>query len=292
MSFATATESPVAVSAEFSEEESEAPSRVRQTMRPSMIPSIVPSIHPRPARRRPASKTARVRSKNLATPKAAVALRAPRQTVLTVKSRKAQKMRMSDALAAELLTRYSSLVRQIAGGFQRRLPRSVLREDLVAAGMSGLWDAIRRHADRPGESFDWYVRVRIRGAILDELRAQDWLPRRARAAAAEANEAGDMSVTAPSVVRFDDVSEWEQNRSLTAPESNSEAAVEAKFVRENLARAVQQLPERERHIVSAHYFQGVKFKDLGAELGVSEPRISQLHSRAMQRLKGLMHEAA
>jgi RNA polymerase sigma factor for flagellar operon FliA len=199
---------------------------------------------------------------------------------------------MSEALAAELLTRYSSLVRQIAGGFQRRLPRSVLREDLVAAGMSGLWDAIRRHADRPGESFDWYVRVRIRGAILDELRAQDWLPRRARAAAAEANEAGDMSVTAPSVVRFDDVSEWEQNRSLTAPESNSEAAVEAKFVRENLARAVEQLPERERHIVSAHYFQGVKFKDLGAELGVSEPRISQLHSRAMQRLKSLMHEAA
>jgi RNA polymerase sigma factor for flagellar operon FliA len=219
-------------------------------------------------------------------------VRTPRKTALSAKTRNAQKQRMSDALAAELLTRYSSLVRQIAGGFQRRLPRSVLREDLVAAGMSGLWDAIRRHADKPGDSFDWYVRVRIRGAILDELRAQDWLPRRARAAAAEANEAGDMSVTAPSVVRFDDVSEWEQNRSLTAPESNSEAAVEAKFVRETLARAVEQLPERERHIVSAHYFQGVKFKDLGAELGVSEPRISQLHSRAMQRLKSLMNEAA
>jgi RNA polymerase sigma factor for flagellar operon FliA len=291
MTLATAAaESPVSMSAAESthHEESEAPSRVRASMRPSMIPSIIP----RPARRRPTSGAARVRSKNAATPKAAVAVRIPRKTALTAKTRKAQKARMSEALSAELLTRYSSLVRQIAGGFQRRLPRSVLREDLVAAGMSGLWDAIRRHADRPGESFDWYVRVRIRGAILDELRAQDWLPRRARAAAAEANEAGDMSVTAPSVVRFDDVSEWEQNRSLTAPESNSEAAVEAKFVRENLARAVEQLPERERHIVSAHYFQGVKFKDLGAELGVSEPRISQLHSRAMQRLKSLMHEAA
>jgi RNA polymerase sigma factor for flagellar operon FliA len=249
-------------------------------------------LPPRPARRRPASGTQRIRTKNAGLPKAAVAVRIPRKTALTAKTSSAQKQRMTDALAAELLARYSSLVRQIAGGFQRRLPRSVLREDLVAAGMSGLWDAIRRHAEKPGDSFDWYVRVRIRGAILDELRAQDWLPRRARAAAAEANEAGDMSVTAPSVVRFDDVSEWEQNRSLTAPESNSEAAVEAKFVRETLARAVEQLPERERHIVSAHYFQGVKFKDLGAELGVSEPRISQLHSRAMQRLKTLMNEAA
>jgi RNA polymerase sigma factor for flagellar operon FliA len=59
-----------------------------------------------------------------------------------------------------------------------------------------------------------------------------------------------------------------------------------------LARAVDQLPTRERHIVSSHYFRGVKFKDLGAELGVSEPRISQLHSRAMQRLRTIMGEAA
>ena len=286
MSLHTAETHPEAsTSATVSPEHSESSGgRVNNVSRPSLIP--------RPARRHPSSGNARIRSKSAATPRATVAPRAPRATALTAKTRKAQKDRMSDALSAELLARYSSLVRQIAGGFQRRLPRSVLREDLIAAGMSGLWDAIRRHADKPGDSFDWYVRVRIRGAILDELRAQDWLPRRARAAAAEANEAGDMSVTAPSVVRFDDVSEWEQNRSLTAPESNSEAAVEAKFVRETLARAVEQLPERERHIVSAHYFQGVKFKDLGAELGVSEPRISQLHSRAMQRLKSLMHEAA
>ncbi len=189
---------------------------------------------------------------------------------------------------------YTPLVRQIAGGFQRKLPRNVLREDLIAAGMSGLWDAVRRHADRPTDSFEWYVRVRIRGAILDELRAQDWLPRRARAAAAEAQEQGHHARSvAPAVVRFDDVSEWEQSRCLaTGDSANSEASVDAKFTRENLARAVDQLPTRERHIVSAHYFRGVKFKDLGAELGVSEPRISQLHSRAMQRLRSIMGEAA
>jgi len=68
---------------------------------------------------------------------------------------------------AELLARYAPIVLQIAGGFQRRLPRNVLRDDLVAAGMGGLWDAIRKHGRERGESFDWYVRVRIRGAILD-----------------------------------------------------------------------------------------------------------------------------
>lgn len=186
------------------------------------------------------------------------------------------------------------LVRQIAGGFQRKLPRNVLRDDLIAAGMSGLWDAIRKHGDDASDSFEWYVRVRIRGAILDELRAQDWLPRRARAAAAEAAEAtGGAAPGAPVVLRFDEVSDSEQARCLTAGEgSNTERAVEAKFVRDTLTRAVDQLPERERHIVAMHYFKGVKFKDLGRMLGVSEPRISQLHSRAMGRLRGLLDDAA
>ena len=195
---------------------------------------------------------------------------------------------------AELIATYTPLVRQIVGGFQRKLPRNVLRDDLLAAGMSGLWDAVRRQVDAPSDRFEYYVRVRIRGAILDELRAQDWLPRRARAAAAEAQENGNHArAVAPSVVRFDDVSEWEQGRCLATDESsNSEAAVTAKFVKESLARAVDQLPMRERHIVAAHYFRGIKFKDLGTELGVSEPRISQLHSRAMQRLRDLMEAAA
>jgi RNA polymerase sigma factor for flagellar operon FliA len=203
---------------------------------------------------------------------------------------KEKRARMDARRAARLLEQFTPLVRKIAGGFQRKLPRNVLREDLIAAGMSGLWDAIRRHPDGGDESFEWYVRVRIRGAILDELRAQDWLPRRARAAA-EANAGTDAYMPPPSVVRIDDVSEWEQNRCL-ADASSSESAVAAKFTQETLVKAVDLLPERERHIVSSHYFRGVKFKDLGAELGVSEPRISQLHSRAIARLKELMASAA
>jgi RNA polymerase sigma factor for flagellar operon FliA len=124
-------------------------------------------------------------------------------------------------LSNALITKYSSLVRQIAGGFQRKLPRNVLRDDLIAAGMSGLWDAVRKHGHEQTENFDWYVRVRIRGAILDELRAQDWLPRRARAAAAEAAQAAGKRPCTPVVLRFDDVSETEQARCLTAGESTN-----------------------------------------------------------------------
>jgi RNA polymerase sigma factor for flagellar operon FliA len=242
-----------------------------------------PSMAPRPARRHEARAVHQARRPASIMPAALVATKAPRMS-------KEKRARMEARRAQRLLEEFTPLVRKIAGGFQRKLPRNVLREDLIAAGMSGLWDAIRRHPEGGDDSFEWYVRVRIRGAILDELRAQDWLPRRARAAA-EANAGTDAYVPPPSVVRIDDVSEWEQNRCL-ADASSSEAAVAAKFTQETLAKAVELLPERERHIVSSHYFRGVKFKDLGAELGVSEPRISQLHSRAIARLKELMADAA
>jgi RNA polymerase sigma factor for flagellar operon FliA len=95
------------------------------------------------------------------------------------------------------------------------------------------------------------------------------------------------------VLRFDEVSESEQARCLCAGEaSNTEKTVEANFTRARLVNAMQQLPERERRIVSMHYFRGLKFKDLGQMLGVSEPRVSQLHSRAMGRLRTILADAA
>jgi RNA polymerase sigma factor for flagellar operon FliA len=244
----------------------------RSSIRPSSIRSIPPPAAPKRAAK-PRAKAAR----GLAKTKPSRRPAAPRP-------RQGRHGGSDDRVVAELLAQYTPIVRQIACGFQRRLPRNVLRDDLLAAGMSGLWDAIRRHGRERSDGFEWYVRVRVR--------AQDWLPRRARAAAAEADPASGRML-APAVVRFDDVSEWEQSRCLSTNESaSSEMSLDAKFVRENLTRAVQQLPERERHIVASHYFQGIKFKDLGVELGVSEPRISQLHSRAMQRLKAIISAAA
>jgi RNA polymerase sigma factor for flagellar operon FliA len=181
-------------------------------------------------------------------------------------------------------------VKKIAAGIQRRLPSHVVRDDLVAAGMSGLWDALRRRHDHPAETFEWYLRVRVRGAILDELRSQDWLPRRARAASTANSHP---SQAAPFVVRIEDVSDWEQQRFLSTGElHSSEHEVSTKFVSERLAKAVEELPDRERLIVSMHYYRGVRFKDLGGELGVSEPRVSQLHSRAIRRLRTLLENAA
>jgi RNA polymerase sigma factor for flagellar operon FliA len=191
---------------------------------------------------------------------------------------------VQDLRTTQLLNEYTPLVHKIASGFQRRLPRNVLREDLVAAGMIGLWDAIRRHGDQPNEGFSWYVRVRVRGAILDELRAQDWLSRRVRKAVSA--QSGS-EATAPRVVRLDDVSESEQSRCLGTP-CNTDQELDLQANREALARAVQELPERERLIVSEHYYKQVKFTSLGQRLGVSEPRVSQLHSRAMKRLKDIV----
>ncbi|HEX6272050.1 MAG TPA: sigma-70 family RNA polymerase sigma factor, partial [Polyangiaceae bacterium] len=158
------------------------------------------------------------------------------------------------ANAAQLLEEYRPLVQKIAGGFQRRLPRHVLREDLIAAGMGGLWDAIRKHGNSADAGFEWYVRVRIRGAILDELRSQDWLSRRARAAA----EATGQSIP-PHVVHLDDMREPDQARCLATP-MHGEAEITQRDQRAALARAVEKLPERERFIVSEHYFGDVKFK--------------------------------
>jgi RNA polymerase sigma factor for flagellar operon FliA len=192
--------------------------------------------------------------------------------------------------AEELLAQFTPVVQKIVGGFQRKLPRNVLREDLLAAGMIGLWDAIQRHGADADDGFEWYVRVRVRGAILDELRAQDWLPRRLRATVAASPDGSGGSIP-PSVVRLDDVSEFEQGRCLSLPASGETELCERDDQRE-LEGAIDQLPERERHIVREHYFKGVRFKDLSAELGVSEPRISQLHTRAMQRLRDLMAASA
>jgi RNA polymerase sigma factor FliA len=188
--------------------------------------------------------------------------------------------------AAQLLDEYRPLVQKIAGGFQRRLPRHVLREDLVAAGMAGLWDAIRKHGNSVEGGFEWYVRVRVRGAILDELRSQDWLSRRARAAA----EASGQSIP-PHIVHLDDMREHEQARCLAIP-THGESEIAQRDQRAALARAVEKLPERERFIVSEHYFGDVKFKTLSEALGVSEPRVSQLHSRAMKRLREIVSAEA
>ena len=184
-----------------------------------------------------------------------------------------------DARQAELIRRYTPLVRRIALAIARKLPKNVLADDLVAAGMLGLWDAIRRHSGQDDCRFEWYVRVRIRGAIGDELRAADWLPRRARARAEAAGQ------TAATIVRFEDMGEVEQERALAGSDTAIETAVEEKRQGDKVTRAMKELPERERLILRRRYFEGVELERLGAELGVTAARVCQLHSRAVERLR-------
>ena len=176
---------------------------------------------------------------------------------------------------------YLPLVQRVVRQLARRLPANVQRDDLLAAGIFGLVDSLRRNGGSNGAAFEWYARTRIRGAIFDELRAQDWLSRRARAAAG----------VPASFVSFEDVAN-DDEAGLGGSDDPSEA-IEWRSLCRALGRALAQLPERERNVVARHYFEGAKLKDIGAELGVSEPRISQLLSRAIERLRAiLLSEAA
>lgn len=187
----------------------------------------------------------------------------------------------------EELTLYMPLVHQVVCRVLRKLPPNVLRDDLVAAGAFGLIDALRKSVER-GPAFDWYARIRIRGAVVDELRSQDWLTRRARTRVAKAQAQGESG--GASVVGFDDLPESQAHAFVDEAMASPQEQVERRMDRVALERAVKLLPEREANIVGWHYFEGIPFKTIASRLGVSEPRVSQLHARAMGRLRETLAE--
>lgn len=185
----------------------------------------------------------------------------------------------SVAIRRDDLDAYLPLVRRVVRKVARRLPANVQRDDLLAAGVYGLLDSLRRNGGDGGAAFAWYARVRIRGAVFDELRAQDWLSRRVRGRLA----AGEEPVAC--FVSFEEVGSGEDQ--IAGGDDPSEI-VEASSRRRALDAALKRLPERERVIVGRYYFDGARLKDIGAELGVSEPRISQILARALARLRTWM----
>ena len=187
----------------------------------------------------------------------------------------------SSVTAAEI-AEYMPLVHQVVGGMLPRLPPNVLRDDLLAAGALGLLDALRRQtASERGAEFTWYARVRIRGAIIDELRSQDWLSRRARRRFTSEDRA------TAAVIGIEDLPE--ERRSIVDPMAPTpEALVSEQSDAVAIAKAIEQLPVRERNIINAYYFQGAQLRTIAGELGVSEPRVSQLHARAVARLRELL----
>ena len=225
----------------------------------------------------------------------------------------------------QLILNYSPLVKYVAGRLSINLPNTVETADLISYGIFGLIDAIEKFEPDRAIKFETYAIARIKGAILDELRAMDWVPRSVRARAREIERAyvklenelrrvpTDTEVAAEigvsdreladiftklsytSVISFDEL--WtaggEKDDSKTSvlssiADENAEdpvASFEAEEVKEILAGAIEHLPERERLVIGLYYYEGLTLKEIGQVLSVTESRVSQLHTKAVLRLR-------
>jgi RNA polymerase sigma factor for flagellar operon FliA len=217
----------------------------------------------------------------------------------------------------ELILKHAELVKRIAYHLAGRLPPTVEVADLIQAGMLGLLEAASNYTADRGASFETYAGIRIRGAMLDALRKLDWAPRsvhrKARAAAAAVREieaefgreARDVEVAKRMGVTLDEYFRVVQDaascritslddggndddppvgRAVDDSTDPFEDASEEGF-REALIKAIGELPERERLVMSMYYDDELNLKEIGAVLKVTESRVCQLHGQALVRLK-------
>lgn len=216
---------------------------------------------------------------------------------------------------------YATLVKRIAHHMMVRMPASVQVDDLIQAGMIGLLEAAQKYDGSKGASFETYAGIRIRGAIVDEMRRGDWAPRSvhrnarrvseaiSRVEAREGRDAEDAEVAAELEVSLADyhamLRDTNSSRLFSYEEtfaddaSASYTGESAEFnnpqeniTRENLklslAQAINQLPEREKMVLALYYDEEMNLKEIGQILGVSESRVSQIHSQAASRLRSRM----
>jgi RNA polymerase sigma factor for flagellar operon FliA len=229
-------------------------------------------------------------------------------------------------LRDRLVLHYAPLVKYVAGRIGTGLPAHVDVADLIQSGIFGLVDAIERFEPERGLKFETYAMQRIRGAILDELRSQDWVPRSVRGRAREVERALEhlgaklqrtptdqelatelgMNVTElsdlyarlqlTSVVALDEVitaGRGPTSLAETLPDDGAHDPVAALVDLDNrrqLADAIAQLTERDRIVVTLYYFENLTLAEIGTVLGVTESRVCQLHTRAVLRLRGKLLE--
>jgi RNA polymerase sigma factor for flagellar operon FliA len=234
-----------------------------------------------------------------------------------------------DAQAREwLVVHYASLVKFVAGRLAAGLPKRVEIGDLVSAGMFGLMDAVEKFDPLRGFKFETYAVPRIRGAILDGLRALDWVPRSVRSRARRVERAisdlehslkrapTDDELAAALGIGTAELDQWlsdvaagtvgpldhlvadrsgggthDAPRTGMTPPTSPEAAVEADAVREVMRREITRLPERERVVLALYYDENLTLQQIGDVLGVTESRVSQIHSKAVLRLRARLSAA-
>jgi RNA polymerase sigma factor for flagellar operon FliA len=215
-----------------------------------------------------------------------------------------------------LLAQHTALVKRIAYHLIARLPASVQVDDLIQAGLIGLLEAAQHYDARQGASFETYAGIRIRGAMLDEIRRYDWVPRSvhrkaraiaqalaqieqekgADAEAADVAKALGMTVddyyaalqdaTACRLFSLDDGEEGEQlSDTLSDDRPGPEAQLAESDFRRELAGQIAGLPERERLVLGLYYDEELNLREIGEVMGVSESRVCQIHNQALLRLK-------
>lgn len=214
--------------------------------------------------------------------------------------------------ADRLVQEYLPLVKRIALRLTAKLPAEIELDDLLQVGLMGLLRARDGYDESQGASFATYAGIRIKGAMLDEIRSHDWLPRsvqRQLSSVAGAIErvdarlgrpAQDAEIAAELDLELDEyqrlAGELACARMTHIDDSDEAAGAQAQYAdpveqlgdevfREALVAAVDRLPERERLMMSLYYNDGLNLKEIGAVLGVSESRISQLHGQALARLR-------
>lgn len=224
------------------------------------------------------------------------------------------------ATDTEIVDKHAPLVKRIAYHLVSRLPPSVLPDDLIQAGMIGLLEAARKYDATQGASFETYAGIRIRGAMLDEIRRSDWAPRSVHKKArvvAEAvrqieNETGrdardhevadrlDMSLgeyhtmlqaaSGYRVMSFEDIGPGDDtySDSFADGEGSPLDGLQRDDFKKHLADAVSGLPERERLVMALYYSEELNLREIGEVLGVSESRVCQIHSQAVIRLQARM----
>lgn len=231
-------------------------------------------------------------------------------------------------LRDRLMLHYAPLVKYVAGRVGTGLPAHVDVADLVQSGIFGLADAIEKFEPERGLKFETYAMQRIRGAILDELRSQDWVPRSVRGRARDVERAlerlGNQLQRTPtdaeiatelqiavaelrdlyaqfqltSVVALDEllvVGRGDTSLADTLPDDTADDPVGRLVDRDNrrqLADAITQLEERDQVVVSLYYFENLTLAEIGRVLGVTESRVCQLHTRAVLRLRTKLAEHA
>jgi RNA polymerase sigma factor for flagellar operon FliA len=225
----------------------------------------------------------------------------------------------------QLILAYSPIVKYVAGRIGARMPGHIDIADLVSYGLGGLIDAVERFEPARGVKFESYAGLRIRGAIFDELRLFDWVPRAVRDEARKIDQATiDLStrlqrlptdaelaaklsmdpaqldaslqrVADAQMIALDEP--WgptggiQPTRMDTLPDEDAIdplASAVARDLREHIAKAIEHLPERERAVLALRYQEELSFPEIGEILGVSESRICQLHTKAVIQMRALL----